>query len=132
MKAYAWPTLATLFSLAVYFYTAVRVGGARAKYKVPVPHTTGNEEFERFFRVQQNTLEQLAFFLPSLWLFSMYISPMWGGIAGGVWAVGRILYAQGYYIAANKRGTGFAISSLAGLVLWGGALVGVILSLVRG
>ncbi len=131
MKAHLWPTLATLFSLAVYFYTVVRVGGARAKYKVPAPQTSGDPDFERYFRVQQNTLEQLVPFLPSLWLFSLYISPMWGGIIGGVWIVGRILYAQGYYAEAKKRGTGFAIGLLATIVLWGGSLVGVILAFVR-
>ncbi|WP_338088479.1 MAPEG family protein [Nodularia spumigena] len=29
----------------------------------------GNPDFERVVRVQQNTLEQMVFFLPALWLF---------------------------------------------------------------
>ncbi|MCB9641347.1 MAG: MAPEG family protein [Myxococcales bacterium] len=129
-KVYAWPALATLASLAVYYYTMFRVSGARYKYKVPVPQTTGNLDFERFFRVQQNTVEQLVFFVPALWLFSFYVSPMWGGILGGVWALGRFIYAQGYYAEAKKRGPGFAISSLTGVVLWVGALINIIRALL--
>ncbi|MFM8006312.1 MAG: MAPEG family protein, partial [Dolichospermum sp.] len=44
-------------------------------------------------RVQQNTLEQLALFIPALWLFSIYISPIWGAALGVSWVLGRIAYA---------------------------------------
>jgi hypothetical protein len=44
------------------------------------------------FRVQMNTLEWMPIFLPSLWLFAIYISdPIAAGL-GLVWIVGRILY----------------------------------------
>jgi glutathione S-transferase len=52
---------------------------------------------------------------------------MWAGILTLVWAVGRILYVQGYTVAADKRGTGFMIALAAtaiallgsmGTVLW--------------
>jgi uncharacterized membrane protein YecN with MAPEG domain len=82
-------------------------------------------------RVQQNTLEQLVFFLPLLWLFSFYISPLWGAGVGALWLVGRIVYAWGYYQAAEKRMIGFVISSTTGIVLLLGSLFGIILSLVR-
>ncbi|MFM7437684.1 MAG: MAPEG family protein, partial [Snowella sp.] len=42
-----------------------------------------------------------------------------------VWLVGRIIFAWGYYQAAEKRVAGFAISSLSGLGLVLGALVGI-------
>ena len=32
----------------------------------------GNEEFDRYFRVQQNTLEQLVIFLPALVAAAMF------------------------------------------------------------
>jgi len=79
-------------------------------------------------RVQQNT-RQLVFFLP-LWLFCFYVSPLWGGVVR-FWLVGRIVYAWGYYQAAEKRTIGFGISSISGMVLLLGSLFGIILSLVR-
>ena len=42
-------------------------GQARARSGVAAPATTGDGEFERYFRVQQNTLEQLIVFLPAMW-----------------------------------------------------------------
>ena len=92
---------------------------------------TGDPDFERVVRVQQNTLEQLVFFLPLLWLFSFYVSPLWGAGVGALWLVGRIVYAWGYYQAAEKRTIGFGISSISSVVLLLGSLYGIILSLVR-
>ncbi|NCJ08383.1 MAPEG family protein [Synechococcales cyanobacterium C] len=121
-----WPTLITLIALIFYFWASIQVGIARAKYKVPAPQTSGPPEFERTMRVHQNTLEQLVFFLPVLWIFSLYVDPRWGAGLGAGWILGRILYAWGYYQAAEKRGPGFAIASLSALVLLLGSLVGVI------
>jgi glutathione S-transferase len=126
-----YPSLVTVSALILYFIVTINVGRARFKYQVPVPQTTGNPDFERVLRVQQNTLEQLASFIPALWLFSFYVSPVWGSAIGAVWVLGRILYAWGYYQAAEKRGPGFAISSLSGIVLLLGSLVGIILSMVK-
>jgi len=127
----SWPSLITALSLLVYQVIAINVGRARVKYKVPPPQMTGDPDFERVLRVQQNTLEQLVFFLPLLWLFSFYISPLWGAGVGAVWLVGRIVYAWGYYQAAEKRTIGFGISFVSGIVLLLGSLIGVILSLVN-
>lgn len=125
-----WPTLATLLALLLYFVLTINVGRARAKYQIPAPQMAGNEAFERVIRVQQNTLEQLIFFFPVLWIFSLTVSSKWGAILGLVWVIGRILYAWGYYQAAEKRAPGFAISSLSGLALLLGGLVGVIRELI--
>ncbi len=62
---------------------------------------------------------------------SLYLSPLWGAGIGAVWLIGRIVYAWGYYQAAEKRMIGFGISSLSGMVLLLGSLVGIILSLVQ-
>ena len=126
-----YPSLVTVSALILYFVVTINVGIARAKYQVPVPQTTGNLDFERVLRVQQNTLEQLALFIPALWLFSNYVSPIWGSALGAARIVERIAYAWGYYQAAEKRGPGFAISSLSGMVLILGSLVGIILSMVK-
>lgn len=121
-----FPSLITVLSLLLYLVLTINVGRARSKYQVPVPAMTGNENFERVLRVQQNTLEQLVFFLPLLWLFSIYVSPLWGGVLGTIWLLGRLIYAWGYYQAAEKRAPGFAISSLTGMALLVGSLVGII------
>ena len=126
-----WPSLITALTLLVYQVIAFNVGRARVKYKVLPPQMTGEPDFERVLRVQQNTLEQLVFFLPLLWLFSFYVSPLWGAGIGAVWLVGRIVYAWGYYQAAEKRNIGFGISFISGIVLLLGSLCGIILSLVR-
>ncbi|WP_242049075.1 MAPEG family protein [Planktothrix sp. FACHB-1365] len=106
----------------------INVGRARIKYKIMPPQMTGDENFERVVRVQQNTLEQLVLFLPTLWLFSEWVSPIWAAGLGAVWVIGRILYAWGYYQAPEKRMLGFGISSLVTFTLLGGAIVGIILS----
>ena len=120
--------LVTILSLILFFILSLNVGIARAKYKVPVPKITGDENFERVFRVQQNTLEQLIMFIPALWLFSLYVNAIAANILGGIWIVGRIFYAWGYYVEAGKRFIGFAVSSLTVVILILGALGGIIKS----
>ena len=117
-----WPGLVTVFALILYFVLTINVGRARAKYGVPVPQMTGNPDFERVVRVHYNTLEQLIFFLPLLWVFCLYVNPVWGSAIGAVWVFGRTVYAWGYYKAAEKRAPGFAIASLCGLILLLGSL----------
>ncbi len=124
-----WPSLVTVASLLMYFVVTINVGRARAKYKITPPQMTGDQNFERVVRVQQNTLEQLILFLPSLWLFSLFVNPVWGAGIGATWVLGRILFAWGYYQAAEKRILGFGISYLATITLLIGALVGIILPL---
>ncbi|KKD36353.1 MAG: MAPEG family protein [Limnoraphis robusta] len=126
-----WPSLVTVIALLVYFVLTLNVGRARAKYKIMPPQMSGDPNFERVVRVQQNTLEQLVLFLPALWLFSEFISPTWGASLGAIWIIGRIVYAWGYYQAAEKRFLGFALGSLSLFTLLGGSLVGIIFPLVQ-
>jgi len=126
---YLYPSLVTALTLLLHQVLTINVGRARAKYNIKPPAMSGDENFERVVRVQQNTLEQLVFFLPGLWLFSFYVSPLWGAGLGSVWLIGRIIFAWGYYQAAEKRVAGFAISTLSGITLVLGALVGIGLKL---
>lgn len=130
-NATLWPSLVTASALLLYFLVTLNVGKARVKYKVSPPQMTGNPDFERVVRVQQNTLEQMILFLPSLWLFSQFISPIWAAGIGAVWIIGRILFAWGYYQAAEKRAVGFGISTLAILALLGGSFTGIIMALLK-
>jgi uncharacterized membrane protein YecN with MAPEG domain len=127
-----WVSLVTVLALILFFGVTLYVGAARAKYGVKAPAVSGNEDFERVLRVQQNTLEQLAIFLPALWIFADFVAPMPAAILGAIWILGRILYALGYYQAAEKRGPGFGISSLATIVLILGSLVGIVSTLMKG
>ncbi len=125
IKQFQVTGLITILSLVLFYILTINVGIARAKYKVPVPQITGDENFERVFRVQQNTLEQLIMFIPALWIFSIFVNAIAANILGGIWIIGRILYAWGYYIEASKRFLGFAISSTIALVLLLGSLIGI-------
>ena len=129
---YALPALTTLIALLVYFVVMVNVARAHAKYKVVAPAMTGHPDFERVYRVQMNMLEQLALFLPSLWLFAIFVSPVWASLFGAIWIIGRILYAIGYYQAAEKRGAGFGIAFAGFAPLWLGAAYGVVRALLQG
>jgi uncharacterized membrane protein YecN with MAPEG domain len=122
MKATA---LVTLFALIEYLWISFSVGQARGRYGVAAPATTGNEIFERWFRVQQNTLEQLVVFLPALWIFAFYVGGRLGALIGLAFIAGRYLYAQGYVEDPEKRGRGFMIGFVATAVLLAGGLLGV-------
>jgi glutathione S-transferase len=118
------PALITVLALFVYVWNFAACGRAREKYGVKAPAVTGHPLFESRFRVQQNMLEQLIVFLPSLWLFSMTISPLYGAILGLIFVFGRVLYTVGYYADPSKRGTGFTIAGFATVVLLIGAAIG--------
>ncbi|MDX1918681.1 MAG: MAPEG family protein [Candidatus Caenarcaniphilales bacterium] len=123
--------LITLLSLVVYIATIVNVGRARHKFNVPVPQITGNPDFERVFRVQQNTLENMIIFLPGLWIFTVVVNSEWAAILGSLWLVARIIYAIGYSQSVPKRAFGFIFSMLVNVVLVISSFVGVLMELVK-
>jgi glutathione S-transferase len=118
----------TLLALLLYLIVSLNVGEARRKYEVRAPATTGNEHFERAYRVQMNTLEQMAFFLPSLWLCAIFLSDLAAAIGGIVWVSGRVLYALAYIHEPKSRGRGMMIAFVAQSALYLGALFGVVRS----
>ena len=121
----------TLLALLLYFWTGIVVAQARGKSGIKAPAMTGNADFERAVRVQMNTLEWLPLFLVSLWMFASYWPAWLAAAIGGVWIVGRFMYMQGYLAAADKRSMGFLVQGIAVAVLFLGALVGVVMSLVN-
>ncbi len=124
-----WIALVVLLSLLEFMVFGMLVGSARARYQIAAPATIGHPVFERTFRVHYNTLEMLVVFIPSLWLFGMYLNPRWGAIIGGVFLVGRALYAAGYIRAPEKREVGAMLSIAAVAVLLVGAGFGVVRAL---
>jgi len=110
-----------------YFYTAFRVGNLRGKHGIKAPATSGHPEFDRAYRVQLNTLEQMGIFLPFFWVSAFY--PIgWSWIApliGVIWLFGRILYMQTYMADPEKRLAGAGIGGLTSLAMFIVAVAGV-------
>jgi uncharacterized membrane protein YecN with MAPEG domain len=113
-----------MLALLEYFVFLMAVGRARARYKIAAPATTGHPDFERYFRVQANTLEQLIMFIPAILVFAHFVSATWAAGLGLLFVVGRILYFTGYVRAADKRSIGFGLSALPVMVLLTGGLIG--------
>jgi glutathione S-transferase len=116
--------IVTVLALLQFFWLGFQVASARARYGVAAPATTGNDIFERHFRVQMNTLEQLVLFLPALWIFAAYISPLWAAALGVVFILGRAIYAASYVRNPKSRSLGFGLTAfptlamLIGIVVW--------------
>ena len=115
-----------LIALFQYLFFTVRVGLSRGKYGVDAPSTTGDETFERLFRVQQNTMEQLVIFIPAMIAFSMYLSARWVLLPGLLFIVGRQLYSMEYIKNPASRTPGMALSLLSNAALLLGALIGLL------
>ncbi len=114
-------------ALLQFVFFGMAVGWARGKYKVAAPATTGNEVFERYFRVQMNTLEQLVVFVPSVLLFAQLRDANWAAGLGAVYLVGRVIYFVTYTRNPKGRGLGFMLTQLPNAIL----VVGVLISGIR-
>lgn len=102
------------------------VGHARGRFRVEAPAVSGHPQFERYFRVQQNTLELLVPLVPAAWFFGVYLSAPWAAGLVGVYVLGRAWYAISYIRDPQRRGAGFMLSFLPLGVLTLGALVGIV------
>jgi glutathione S-transferase len=116
--------IVAILALVEYMVIALLTGRARTTYGVAAPATTGHPIFERWYRIQQNTIEQLVIFLPALFLFASYASPRMAGWLGVMFIVGRYIYARSYLADPDTRSTGFIISFSANVILVLGALLG--------
>jgi glutathione S-transferase len=105
-----WPALITWLTLILLVAVVLDVGRARSRYGVHAPATSGNEQFERVFRVQMNTLENVVMFLPALWLAAWYWKPVLASACGALWLIGRIWYARAYVRDPARRHAGYGLS----------------------
>ena len=110
-------SLVTLGAIILFFFMGLRVAKTRGTFNVPAPATSGDPIFERHFRVQMNTLEWLAMFLPALWLGAVWHSDVVAAGLGLVWIVGRIIYMVAYVADPKTRSLGFVVQMLATLSL---------------
>jgi glutathione S-transferase len=122
-----YTAIVTLLAVALYFFLATRVAVAHGKFDVKLPATTGNPDFDRVYRVHQNTLEWMPTFLVTLWLCAIYLNDIVAAVLGLIWIGGRVLYFVGYRKAVEKRLPGFFIQSGACGLLFVGALAGIIM-----
>lgn len=118
--------------LLQYIVTIFRVGQARGRYGVAAPATTGHEIFERWYRVQSNSLELLVVFVPAVYAAAHYYAPLWPTAAGASFLVGRILYQRSYVSDPKSRGLGFVLSMLPTALLVLASVIGAARALLSG
>lgn len=116
-----------ILAVLQFFLFGIAVGRARGKYGIKAPAVSGNEHFERAFRVQMNTLEQLVCFLPALFIASLYWPSVIIAGIGAVYLLGRFLYRQSYITDPTKRQLGFVLTVVPTFVLLAAGLFGAII-----
>ncbi|MET0961917.1 MAG: MAPEG family protein [Noviherbaspirillum sp.] len=126
----AWLHLVAVLALFQFLLFGALVARARGKYGVHAPATTGNEVFERFYRVQINTLELLVLLLPAMWIAAAYWDPRWVAAAGAVYLAGRMVYLRAYTTEPRSRGLGYMLSIAPVVTLMTAALAGVALAVM--
>lgn len=127
----AWVGIVIIIALFEYFAFGFAVARARGRYNCPAPQTSGNEMFERYYRVQMNTLEQIVVFIPAVLLFAWRFDPRWAAAIGVVWIVGRLIYFASYVREPRSRGLGFAMTALPSLGMLAASLVSLLIEVLR-
>lgn len=123
-------SLVILLALLEYSLFGALVSRARGRFGIKAPATTGNPEFERYFRVQENTLESLIILIPAMLIFAWYLSAIWATVLGLVFVAARGFYAYTYIKDPASRHYPAVISGVVTLILLLGGLVGAGLRLV--
>ena len=113
-----------LLALLQYIYFGAMVAKARGTYDINAPATTGNETFERYYRVQVNTMELLVVLIPSMLIFAIYINSVAAALLGGVYIVGRMIYFKSYVEDPSSRSMGYAFSILPCILMAIGGIIG--------
>lgn len=128
--------LIVVLALVEYLVFSFQTGMARARFRISAPATTGHPVFERYFRVQQNTLEQLVIFIPAILVFAHTAEASdWPGteiaaVLGVVWLVGRALYARAYVREPLSRAVGFMLTLIPSVLLLLGTLVCILMAVM--
>ena len=125
-----YTALIILIALVQYLFFTAQVGLMRGRHGVKAPQTSGHETWDRLFRGQQNTMEQLVIFIPAMIAFSLYASARWALLPGALFIIGRQLYHYQYVRDPDSRTPGMALSLLSNVILLFGALIGLLMELV--
>jgi len=118
--------LIMLLILVEYIVFMMLCGKARASSGLQAPAVTGDEHFERAYRVQMNTLEQMVITLPAMWICANYFMTMVAAVLGLAFIIGRIMYRTAYMKDPTARGPGMLVGFFANIGLIGCGLWGVI------
>ncbi len=126
--AYPFTAIGTLLIILMTQVFSFRVGQMRQKSGVSAPEISGDDAFNRAFRVHMNTIEQWVLFLPALWIFAMIAGDLYAGIGAVIWLVSRVIYSQAYLKDPKTRLIGFLTGFLTlmlmvfwsvGVLIWG-------------
>ncbi len=126
MENIEYAVILVLIALVQFLVFGMMTGAARVKGKVEAPAVSGDERFERMYRVQMNTLEQLVVFVPAMLIFAYYLPAQWAAVLGITFIIGRTLYCSSYLKNPASRGPGFALTFFSNAALVLGSLYGAI------
>jgi glutathione S-transferase len=129
-KTVEYVAIVTSLALIQAFVFAWQVGQQRVRHEVRAPAVHGAPEFDRAFRVHQNTVEQLVIFIPALWIFASYWRADIAAGIGLVFVVSRQVYRKAYIEDPAKRSAGFGVGAAAMTVLMLGGLAGAVMNLL--
>jgi len=120
----------TVLIAVFYFFASMRVGVLRGRLGVKAPATAGHPQFDRAYRVQLNTLEQLGIILPLLWIATFFPTPFgWlPALIALIWLAARVVYMAGYMADPDKRLAGAGLSGLSCLALLATAVTGLVMA----
>ena len=122
----AYATVFVLLAIMQFMYFGIAVGRARGRHGIEAPAVTGDEQFERFHRAHQNTLEQLVVFIPAI-VASAFFSSVYIVLAGGVaYLIGRQWYFFCYVREPSSRGRGMIVTMLANVIMLAAGLIGAV------
>ena len=119
--------LVAALAVLQFFFFGIMVGRARARFGINAPATTGNEHFDRVFRVQMNTLEQLTGFLPALYIAGQFWPPTYVAAVGIVYLVGRFVFWRSYIADPTSRRLWFLLTILPTFLLLIAGVAGAVL-----
>ena len=71
-----------------------------------------NADFDRYLRVQQNTIEGLTIFFPCLWISALLVNSTAASVAGLLYCVGRTMFAKVYWKSTGGRSLGFGVVTI--------------------
>jgi glutathione S-transferase len=124
-------TIITMLAIIECIYFGMKVGKARGEYGIAAPAVTGHDMFERHYRVQMNTLEQIVIFLPALWAFGHYVNHYAAALFGLIYLFGRMIYAIKYIEEPSKRGVGMMMTMIPSMLMIMGGLLGAVYALLQ-
>lgn len=114
--------LVILAALTQYIWFGRLVGVMRVKHGIKAPAIVGHPDFERMFRVHQNTLELLVVLVPALMICAHEFDARLAAGCGVAFIVGREIYKREYLGDPRTRTLGFGLSAASVIVaMLGGA-----------